>query len=132
MINAIMPAPAISRVLIASILELSPGANPAYRLCEVHVHRMVALIACVASLVAGQSSGQPREILVPAAFAGAPPILDSKIVFTSNRDQLPEPRNFEPTEIYLMNGNGSDQRRLTRTNWNEGAPDWSPNGTRVA
>ncbi len=92
---------------------------------------MIALIAFVALLVACQNPGQPRAILVPPAFSGALPILDSKIAFTSNRDQLPEPKNFEPTEIYLMNGNGSDQSRLTKTDWNEGASDWSPDGTRI-
>jgi len=50
----------------------------------------------------------------------------------SNRDQLPEPKTFEPAEMYLMNEDGSDQRRLTHTDWNETAPDWSPDGTMIA
>ena len=82
--------------------------------------------------MACQHRGQPRQILVPPTLSGAPPVLDSKIAFTSNRDQLPEPKTFEPTEIYLMNGDGSDQRRLTKTDWNEGASDWAPNGTGIA
>src|SRR5437867_3292860 len=96
------------------------------------MHRMTALIVGAASLVVCQDPGPPREILVPPALSGALLVLDSKIAFTSNRDQLPEPKNFEPTEMYLMNENGSDQRRLTKTDWNEGASDWSPNGTRIA
>ncbi|PYR64134.1 MAG: hypothetical protein DMF91_01305 [Acidobacteria bacterium] len=96
------------------------------------MYRMTASIACAASLMACQHRGQPRQILVPPTLSGAPPVLDSKIAFTSNRDQLPEPKTFEPTEIYLMNGDGSDQRRLTKTDWNEGASDWAPNGTGIA
>lgn len=96
------------------------------------MHRMSALIASVATLTACQHFGQPREIPAPAALSGAPRLLDSKIAFTSNRDQRPEPKTFEPTEIYLMNSDGSDQRRLTQTDWNEGASDWSPNGTKIA
>jgi Tol biopolymer transport system component len=96
------------------------------------MRRMTALIASVAALMACQGFGRPQEILVPPVLSRALPVVDSQIAFTSNRDQLPEPKNFEPTEIYLMNGNGSDQRRLSKTDWNEGAPDWSPNGLRIA
>jgi TolB protein len=96
------------------------------------MHRMTALLASVVSLTVCQDFGQPWEIPQPAALSGALPVIDSTIAFTSNRDQLPEPKAFEPTEIYLMNGDGSDQRRLTHTDWNEGASDWSPNGTKIA
>src|SRR6266536_705230 len=96
------------------------------------MHRMTALIVGAASLLVYQDPRQPREIRVPTALSGTLVDLDSKIAFTSNRDQRPEPKNFEPAEMYLMNGDGSDQRRLTKTDWNEGASDWSPNGTRIA
>jgi Tol biopolymer transport system component len=92
---------------------------------------MTALIVGAVSLVVRQDPRQPWQLLSPPELS-ALQILDSKIVFTSNRDQVPEPKTFEPTEMYVMNGNGSDQRRLTRTDWNEGASDWSPNGTRIA
>lgn len=37
------------------------------------------------------------------------------------------------TEIYIMNANGTDQKRLTRTpSLEEGSPTWSPDGTRIA
>src|SRR5438876_10139770 len=99
--------------------------------CGVHMCKTSAVIACAASLMACQHSGQPPQTFVPSAFSSVSPVRDSKIAFISNRDQLPEPKTFEPTELYLMNGNGSDQRCLTRTDWNEGAPDWSPHGTRI-
>jgi Tol biopolymer transport system component len=33
-------------------------------------------------------------------------------------------------EIYVMNADGSGQRRLTRTPWNDKSPAWSPAQTR--
>ena len=47
-----------------------------------------------------------------------------RIVFTSNRDQQ--------AEIYVMNADGSGQRRLTRRPGDDWAPDVSPDGTRIA
>jgi dipeptidyl aminopeptidase/acylaminoacyl peptidase len=47
-----------------------------------------------------------------------------KIVFTSRRDQ-----DFE---IYVMNANGSDQRRLTYSRGIDKAPVFSPDGSRIA
>ena len=47
-----------------------------------------------------------------------------RIVFTSNRDQQ--------AEIYVMNANGSGQKRLTRRAGDDWAPDFSPDGTRIA
>ena len=46
------------------------------------------------------------------------------ILFTSNRDGT--------TDIYVMNDDGSDVRRLTNTPLNAGAPKWSPDGTQIA
>ena len=47
-----------------------------------------------------------------------------RIVFTSNRDQQ--------GEIYVMNADGSGQRRLTRRGGDDWAPDVSPDGGRIA
>jgi len=47
-----------------------------------------------------------------------------RIVFTSNRDQQ--------SEIYVMNRNGSGQRRLTRTPGDDFLPRFSPDGTQIA
>ena len=47
-----------------------------------------------------------------------------RIVFTSNRDQQ--------AEIYVMNADGSGQKRLTRRAGDDWAPDFSPDGRRIA
>ena len=47
-----------------------------------------------------------------------------RIVFTSNRDQQ--------AEIYVMNADGGNQKRLTRRPGDDWAPDVSPDGTRIA
>lgn len=49
--------------------------------------------------------------------------LAQKIVFVSNRDGNPE--------VYVMNGDGSGQTRLTNSPEWEYAPRWSPDGTRI-
>jgi len=59
---------------------------------------------------------------VEVVAAGA----NNKIVFASNRDGLGS------YEIYLMNPDGSDQRRLTNNSWDDGDSAISPDGTRVA
>ncbi|MBA2332300.1 MAG: PD40 domain-containing protein [Actinobacteria bacterium] len=47
-----------------------------------------------------------------------------RIVFTSNRDQN--------GEIYVMDADGSDQRRLTRKTGDDFTPRFSPDGRRIA
>jgi Tol biopolymer transport system component len=47
-----------------------------------------------------------------------------RIVFTSNRDRQ--------AEIYVMNANGSGQKRLTRRPGDDWAPDVSPDGALIA
>lgn len=52
----------------------------------------------------------------------------SKLVFTSLRDEVGENWNYE---IYVMNADGSDQRRLTDAPGVDAFADWSPDGTRI-
>ncbi|MGH3071981.1 MAG: TolB family protein [Gaiellaceae bacterium] len=47
-----------------------------------------------------------------------------RIAFTSNRDQQ--------GEIYVMNANGTGQKRLTHRPGDDWAPDFSPDGTKIA
>lgn len=47
-----------------------------------------------------------------------------RIVFTSNRDRQ--------AEIYLMNPDGSGQKRLTRRPGDDCTPDFSPDGKLIA
>jgi dipeptidyl aminopeptidase/acylaminoacyl peptidase len=64
----------------------------------------------------------PFTSLVAAADVG--PKVNGKIAFISDRDGN--------NEIYVMNPDGSDQTRLTNNNYDDGAPAWSPDGTKIA
>ena len=47
-----------------------------------------------------------------------------RIAFTSNREQQ--------GEVYVMNADGSGQKRLTRRAGDDWAPDFSPDGKRLS
>ena len=49
---------------------------------------------------------------------------DGMIAFCSDRDGNPE--------IYVMNSDGSEQRRLTLQQFEDSSPDWSPDGRQIA
>jgi hypothetical protein len=51
------------------------------------------------------------------------PVAGNKIAFSSNRDGY--------YEIYMMNADGSDQKRITTNEWNDFMGNWSPDGTRL-
>lgn len=63
---------------------------------------------------------------VTAAAASAPPevVEDlAKVAFVSTRDGT--------SEIYVMNADGSEQRRLTVEPGQDASPTWSPDGSRI-
>jgi TolB protein len=59
----------------------------------------------------------------------------STILFQSDRDRNGDCVFHEcagyASELYVMDADGSDQRRLTHTRADESSPAWSPDGTRI-
>ena len=53
-----------------------------------------------------------------------------QIVFQSNRDGSPE--GWDGYDLYVMDANGSNVRRLTREHGFDAAPAWSPDGRTIA
>ena len=58
----------------------------------------------------------------------------SRIAFASDRDTNDsDPDTFDAFEIYVMNADGSGVTRLTHNSeWDDGFPAWSPDGSRIA
>jgi TolB protein len=56
----------------------------------------------------------------------------TKILFVSERDSSEEMIFPDNTEIYLMNSNGTGQKRLTRNPGNDCYPSFSPDGRKIA
>jgi hypothetical protein len=55
----------------------------------------------------------------------------STIAFTSTRDYPNAPLAFASSEIYLMNPDGTDPRRLTESTEGDALPKLSPDGKRI-
>ena len=56
----------------------------------------------------------------------------TRIAFHSNRDRAAAEGTFEEHEIYVMDANGSNVRRLTDNHTADLEPAWSPDGTKIA
>ncbi len=90
---------------------------------------LVAVIGFVAGVVllAGAGQGQP-------AVAGADQNdfeLVSTIAFSSTRDNPTAIPPFSTAEIYLMDPDGSNQRRITENNDSDGFATLSPDGKKI-
>jgi TolB protein len=55
-----------------------------------------------------------------------------QIVFVSFRDKILSSVGFFSPMIYVMNANGSNQRRITSGGGSYGGPSWSPDGKLIA
>jgi Tol biopolymer transport system component len=55
----------------------------------------------------------------------------TQLAFSSNRDAPPAGRTSQE-DIYVMNADGSNMRRLTDADGEDSCPEWSPDGTKIA
>lgn len=76
----------------------------------------LACLLVAAGVVAAACGGEEEEV-----FTGEP---TGSIAFVTDRDGN--------NEIYLMNGDGSEQVNITNDEAQEGEPWWSPDGSRLA
>lgn len=81
----------------------------------------VSLFVILIGLAA--SSHPPGSYPPPGSPPSAGTSAEDRIAFYSERDGN--------AEIYVMHADGSNQTRLTHTSWNEKAPNWSPDGSRL-
>ena len=70
------------------------------------------------------AEGEPGDLYLPFAVNNYPIIETGTVVFVSNRDGN--------SEIYRMNHDGSELIRLTNNISDDGSPDWSPDGSKIA
>jgi serine/threonine protein kinase len=90
------------------------------------------------------TTSQFAEITAPVesalALGSAPPkrasagvaAKGSRIAFVTDRDGPDPIGNLGNQEIYVMNADGTDQRRLTQNNALDVSPAWSPDGSKIA
>src|SRR6266487_720870 len=93
------------------------------------------LVSAAAVLSACDDRGHSRSPVGPTesvGFEARGAVFGSKIIFATDRDGPDPAGNFGNQEIYVMNADGTDQRRLTDNGAIDGVPAWSPNGQRIA
>jgi TolB protein len=91
--------------------------------------RALTLAAVAGALIVG--TGTSAATPVAAGPATQPGADGSKIAFSRLKDN-PESNEFLETEIWVMNGDGSNPSRLTHNTTWDLSPVWSPNGKTVA
>ncbi len=100
------------------------------------MNRITVLLASAAAVLSAcDGRGHSRSPVGPTAsvgFEARGSAFGSKIVFATDRDGPDPAGNFGNQEIYVMNADGTDQRRLTDNGALDGVPAWSPSGQRIA
>jgi Tol biopolymer transport system component len=129
---------AASEDLLDAAGSWSPdGRRLAFTRCRLHPYRGPASEDDCAIYLAQRDGGKPWKI----ADAGLLPDWSPdgrQIVFMSTRDRTHTITASSDTsryaaELYVMDADGDNQRRLTTTPlFEESAPRWSPGGTRIA
>src|SRR5215472_10017728 len=100
--------------------------------------RILAAFAAAGCTVAILTAAGPATAATAAARTGATAATataaaaNGRIAF-SQWDLLPGGNLSGPSNVYTMNPNGTGRRQLTHVGkkWAAGAPDWSPDGTKI-
>jgi Tol biopolymer transport system component len=83
-------------------------------------------------VVAGLSAAVLKYSSAPARAVTTPAALGSKIAFTRTEIALPGAEDSDLGEIWVMNGDGTDRRRLTHNDTFDLGAVWSPDGQTIA
>jgi Tol biopolymer transport system component len=114
--------------------EWSPdGTKLAFSGCKIVERRLDCGI-----WIAGADGSDAQQLTDGEGWSRAPAWSPdgARIAFTSDRDMNGDCFFHDCTgwngEIYVMNADGSDQKRLTNDPGDDSSPTWSPDGTRIA
>ena len=91
----------------------------------------VLLTMAAAALTACEEPVRPHGPGSPSLQLGSASGLGSKIVFTKLSESQDQDE-FTVAEIYVMNADGTDQRRITHNPTFDIGPVWSPDGRQIA
>jgi Tol biopolymer transport system component len=130
----------LNTVLLFTLIILASACGPAAASIPAATNTPAALAAASISAPTNTPAAltatwtptpTPSLLPTPTATQGPSPtpiLPDGRsgglIAFYSDRDDNPE--------IYVMNPDGSDQRRLTLSPFEDSSPDWSPDGSQIA
>ena len=124
--------------------------TPGHRLWASHwpVKLVFVVSLCIFVLGAACGGGDDTPTSTPAATAttapqdtpasdtGVKPTVpvsgEARIVFLSDRDVVSTVGGKARFQLWVMDADGSNQTRLTQNELNDGAPDFSPDGSKIA